>query len=197
MQAVLVMFRSDGERRSFSITRDVTVIGRREDCDFRIPLGEISRKHCRLIKDENALKVEDLGSSNGTYVNGNRVQESELNAGDTLHIGGVVFVLQIDGVPSDEQLQPMTEQAADAEDTSAAVLTEDVTEGAEAIDEATSHLEPAGASAGPADATDDFDPMAILNGAGESDIAPAITDSGAPADDVMVDLEESGHDQKA
>jgi hypothetical protein len=39
--------------------------------------------------------------------------------------------------------------------------------------------------------------MAILNGAGESDIAPAITDSGAPADDVMVDLEESGHDQKA
>src|SRR5204862_2121380 len=36
MQAVLVMFRSDGERRSFSMARDMTVIGRREDCDLRI-----------------------------------------------------------------------------------------------------------------------------------------------------------------
>ncbi len=37
MQVVLVMFRSDGERRSFSVVRDMTVIGRREDCDLRIP----------------------------------------------------------------------------------------------------------------------------------------------------------------
>src|SRR5262245_14722719 len=61
MQVVLVMFRPEGDRRSFSITRDVTVIGRREDCDFRIPLGEISRKHCRLLKDGDSLRVEDLG----------------------------------------------------------------------------------------------------------------------------------------
>src|SRR5204863_9109291 len=107
MQVVLVMFRADGERRSFSITRDVTVIGRREDCDFRIPLGEISRKHCRLIKDGNSLKVEDLGSSNGTYRNGERVQEAELSAGDTIQVGSVVFVLQVNGKPADDQLQPM------------------------------------------------------------------------------------------
>src|SRR5262245_42368052 len=75
MQAVLVMFRSDGERRSFSIARDMTVIGRREDCDLRIPLGDVSRKHCRLVRDGDMLKVEDLGSSNGTYLNGRRVQE--------------------------------------------------------------------------------------------------------------------------
>src|SRR3982750_1778440 len=83
MQVVLVMFRAGGERRSFSITRDVTVIGRREDCDFRIPLGDISRKHCRLIKEDNALKIEDLGSSNGSYVNGKRIHEAELQPGDT------------------------------------------------------------------------------------------------------------------
>jgi hypothetical protein len=112
MQVVLVMFRPDGERRSFSVVRDMTVIGRREDCDLRIPLGDVSRKHCRLIKDGDVIRVEDLGSSNGTYRNGTRVQQSELTAGDTLQVGPVVFVLQVDGVPADEDLQPVTGAAA-------------------------------------------------------------------------------------
>ena len=46
MGVVMVMFRADGQRRSFSITRDMTVVGRREDCDLRIPLSDVSRKHC-------------------------------------------------------------------------------------------------------------------------------------------------------
>jgi pSer/pThr/pTyr-binding forkhead associated (FHA) protein len=104
MDVVLVMFREDGERRSFSLTRDVTLIGRREDADFRIPLTDVSRKHCRLIKDGNLLILEDLGSSNGTYHNGKRVQEAEINPGDTLKIGPVQFVVQIDGVPSESEI---------------------------------------------------------------------------------------------
>jgi pSer/pThr/pTyr-binding forkhead associated (FHA) protein len=114
MQVVLVMFRPDGQRRSFSVVRDMTVIGRREDCDLRIPLGDVSRKHCRLIKDGDALRVEDMGSSNGTYRNGTRVQQSELEAGDTLQVGPVVFVLQVDGVPADEELTPVTSTAGGA-----------------------------------------------------------------------------------
>jgi pSer/pThr/pTyr-binding forkhead associated (FHA) protein len=113
MQVVLVMLRSDGERRSFSIVRDVTVIGRREDCDFRIPLGDISRKHCRLVKENGSLRVQDLGSSNGTFVNGKRVQEYEISPGDSIQIGGVAFVVQIDGVPAEEEIaQPPQEQSA-------------------------------------------------------------------------------------
>lgn len=50
MQVVLVMFRADDQRRSFALPRQITVIGRREDCDLRIPLGDVSRKHCRLIQ---------------------------------------------------------------------------------------------------------------------------------------------------
>jgi len=115
MQVVLAMFRPDGERRSFSISRDLTVVGRREDCDLRIPLGDVSRKHCRLIKDDNSLRVEDLGSSNGTYRNGQRVQESVLEAGDRVKVGPVTFVVQIDGVPADDELTPEPpEKAADA-----------------------------------------------------------------------------------
>lgn len=113
MQAVLVMFRSDGERRSFSMARDMTVIGRREDCDLRIPLGEVSRKHCRILRDGDSLKLEDLGSSNGTFLNGQRVQEAMLSPGDTIQVGPVVFVLQIDGAPSDDELRPVTMEASD------------------------------------------------------------------------------------
>ena len=108
------MFRSDGERRSFSMARDMTVVGRREDCDLRIPLGEVSRKHCRIVRDGDSLKLEDLGSSNGTFLNGQRVQEALLSPGDTIQVGPVVFVLQIDGQPSDEELQPVQMEAGGA-----------------------------------------------------------------------------------
>jgi len=111
MQVVLVMFRSDGERRSFSVTRDVTVIGRREDCDLRIPLSEVSRKHCRFIKDGDSIRIEDLGSSNGTYHNGQRVQEAILSPGDTIQIGPVLFCIQIDGVPAEEEMAPIYHSA--------------------------------------------------------------------------------------
>jgi pSer/pThr/pTyr-binding forkhead associated (FHA) protein len=114
MQVVLIMFRADGERRSFSVTRDITVIGRREDCDLRIPLLDVSRKHCRFIKENSTLRVEDLGSSNGTYLNGQRVQESQVAPGDTVQLGPVVFIVQIDGVPADDQLQPAAAEAGTA-----------------------------------------------------------------------------------
>jgi predicted component of type VI protein secretion system len=106
------MFRADGERRSFSIVRDMTVVGRREDCDLRIPLGEVSRKHCRIIKDGDSIRLEDLGSSNGTYHNGQRCREATLGPGDTLQIGPVTFMVQVDGVPADEDMQPATGAAA-------------------------------------------------------------------------------------
>src|SRR4051812_31841537 len=112
MQAVLVMFRSDGQKRSFSIARDMTVIGRREDCDLRIPLGEVSRKHCRLVRDGDTLKLEDLGSSNGTFLNGQRVQEALLSPGDTIQVGPVAFALQIDGEPPEDDLRPVTAGAS-------------------------------------------------------------------------------------
>jgi len=117
MQVVLVMFRADGERRSFSLPRTITVIGRREDCDLRIPLGDVSRKHCRFIADNDVLRVEDLGSSNGTFHNGVRIQEAVVNPGDNVQVGPVMFVVQINGVPADEEIQPVVAGAGAANDT--------------------------------------------------------------------------------
>jgi pSer/pThr/pTyr-binding forkhead associated (FHA) protein len=113
MQVVLVMFRGEGDRRSFSVTRDVTVIGRREDCELRIPVSEVSRKHCRIIRDGDTVRAEDLGSSNGTFHNGQRISGGVvLQPGDSIQVGPVVFVMQVDGVPADDELAPFEDRAA-------------------------------------------------------------------------------------
>ena len=107
------MFQKDGDKRSFSLTRSATVIGRKDDCDLRVPSEKVSRKHCRIVKDGDVVRLEDLGSSNGTYHNGHRINTSEiLQAGDSIEIGPIVFVLQVDGVPADDELAPLLDRAA-------------------------------------------------------------------------------------
>ncbi|MFN3169015.1 MAG: FHA domain-containing protein [Phycisphaeraceae bacterium] len=98
---VLAMFKSDGTRRDFPVVKDRVIIGRKVNCDLRIPLTSVSRQHCELTVDGNKVQVKDLGSSNGTYHNSERVQEAYLAAGDELVIGPVVFTLVVDGEPSD------------------------------------------------------------------------------------------------
>jgi len=192
MGVVMVMFRPDGQRRSFSVTRDMTVIGRREDCDLRIPLGDVSRKHCRLILEGEAIKVEDLGSSNGTYRNGERVQQAELTAGDTLQIGPVVFVLQVDGFPADEDLSPVTVQSAAAASNGAAAASASAA-GEEAVEEVvdleSAEEEPAAASSA---APGEFDPMEALESA-EGSAFDFQIDESQHGEQSPVDLEESGH----
>ena len=200
MQAVLVMFRPDGERRSFSLVRDITVVGRREDCDLRIPLSDVSRKHCRIVRDGDALRLEDLGSSNGTYLNGQRIQEALLQPGDTLQVGPVAFVLQVDGVPADDELSPVIAGAAagagaaavaDAGELEAGDLEELSdndqlpTAGAEAADDGqAADLEPIAADA------DELEPLPADGPLGEDagfDILAADEDQAAPID---IDAEE-------
>src|SRR4051812_6898204 len=197
MGVVMVMFRADGQRRSFSVTRDMTVIGRREDCDLRIPLSDVSRKHCRMILDGETIKVEDLGSSNGTYRNGERVQQTELTAGDTLQIGPVVFVLQVDGFPADEDLAPITVQSASAATNggvpaeSAASATGDAVE--EVVDLESEDEPAAAATAASGDAADgEFDPMEALESA-EGSAFDFQIDESQHGEQSPVDLEESGH----
>ena len=187
MGVVLVMFRPDGQRRSFSVTRDMTVIGRREDCDLRIPLGDVSRKHCRLILEGETVRVEDLGSSNGTYRNGERVQQAELAAGDTLQIGPVVFVLQVDGFPADEDLSPVTTQSGAGEtSTPAAAAAAASDNGEDVVDLETT------TTGGDDVAPGEFDPMEALESA-EGSAFDFQIDESQHGEQSPVDLEESGH----
>lgn len=105
MDVNLVMFKSDGQRKDFPLANSVSVIGRGEECELQIPLLNVSRRHCELRLDEGVIRVKDLASSNGTYLNNQRISEGELAAGDRLSIGPIVFTVQVDGQP--EEVTPV------------------------------------------------------------------------------------------
>ncbi len=104
MDVKLIMFRENGSRREFSISPGVTTIGRKDDCNIRIPLASVSRRHAELHAEEDSVVVKALGAANGTYLNGHRVTEEDLEPGDQLMIGPVIFTLQIDGEPSNDEI---------------------------------------------------------------------------------------------
>lgn len=104
MDAKLIMFREDGRRRDFSLVPGITTIGRKKDCSIRIPLDVVSRRHAEVAVTDDAVVVRDLGAANGTFVNAKKVETEELEAGDQVMIGPVVFTVQIDGKPGDDEL---------------------------------------------------------------------------------------------
>jgi pSer/pThr/pTyr-binding forkhead associated (FHA) protein len=69
-------------------------VGRTARADFIVDAALISRLHCRLTADQsNQLVVDDLGSTNGTLVNGRRVERQVLRTGDVLTVGRVTFTV--------------------------------------------------------------------------------------------------------
>ena len=72
----------------------VKTLGRTARADFIVQAPLVSRLHCRLTADaSNQLVVEDLGSQNGTRVNGRKVDRATLKAGDRLTVGRVEFTV--------------------------------------------------------------------------------------------------------
>lgn len=62
-----------GEAVPYPVTKEVMVLGRHPDCDIQLQSNMLSRKHARLVKDGDGYFLEDLGSGNGTFVNGKRI----------------------------------------------------------------------------------------------------------------------------
>jgi pSer/pThr/pTyr-binding forkhead associated (FHA) protein len=65
------------------------VLGRHSECDLRMPLPDVSRRHCRFVFSAGCWDVIDLGSLNGVHVNGARVQRITLHPGDHIRLGGL------------------------------------------------------------------------------------------------------------
>ena len=97
MDVNLVLFKKDGTQKVFELSNGVTVIGRRPDCHLRVPIKLVSRRHCQLSHSEGELKIRDLDSLNGTFLNGKRVDEAVIQAGDRIKVGPITLTLQIDG----------------------------------------------------------------------------------------------------
>lgn len=89
----------------------ILTIGRAEDSDIRIDHGSVSRSHARLHVSDDDVELEDLGSSNGTRVNAQRLKANErvlLCQGDVVEVGGAMLVIQqrAEGLSSQQQRNP-------------------------------------------------------------------------------------------
>ena len=104
MEVKLIMFREDGSQRDFPLPPGASTIGRKQDCSIRIPLSTVSRRHAEVFLEESGAILRDLGAANGTFLNNRRIEEEDLEPGDQIMIGPVVFTVQIDGDPPDHEI---------------------------------------------------------------------------------------------
>jgi hypothetical protein len=85
VQAVLSV--DDGSHRSYQLQRGSNIIGRGQDASFRLPDTSVSRRHVDIYFDGQMAVMHDLGSTNGTSVNGSTVQTWQLADGDVIRVG--------------------------------------------------------------------------------------------------------------
>lgn len=76
------------------LVKDLTLIGRKEDCDLRLEHKSVSKLHCVIVKTDGLLLLRDLGSTNSTRVNGQRVRRAALLPNDQLTIANYKFRVQ-------------------------------------------------------------------------------------------------------
>ena len=87
----------DGSNRNYPLKQGGNVVGRGQDADFRLPDTGVSRRHLEITWDGQSAMLADLGSTNGTTVNGTAVQTWQLADGDVIRIGHSSLVFRSQG----------------------------------------------------------------------------------------------------
>ena len=106
-QPILVVQEGQLAGKRWPLTKAEFVIGRGEDCDIVLPDRQVSRRHLRVVRDDDGYYVEDIGSKNGTYVNGTLVRGSlQLQDGDEIQVALSVRLLFVGA----EATLPLTQE---------------------------------------------------------------------------------------
>lgn len=82
---------------SIMLDKPIVLLGRHAECDLQLNSRKVSRRHCCVAAVRDYLVVRDLGSTNGIRINGERVAEGKLKAGDELTIGNFRYQVYMEG----------------------------------------------------------------------------------------------------
>ncbi len=125
MDVKLVIQQGRTRTREVRVRPPETVVGRARGCQVRIASAEVSRRHCVLRPGDDGVTVEDLGSSNGTFLNGKPVDGlQDVRPGDRLRVGPVTFLVEFDDV-AQALVEPIEEASGGRDLPLAAALDED------------------------------------------------------------------------
>jgi len=110
----------DGVRRSYPLREGSHIIGRQPSCDIVIPGRNVSKRHVECFVEHGVVTIRDLGSANGTFVNGNPVTTCILKDGDKLLLGGYQLVLDaelplLEAMPGAQAAQTVPPPPPDAQ----------------------------------------------------------------------------------
>jgi len=96
MDVVLKVLEGSKTGAKVAVKKNEFIIGRGQTCHLCAGSSSISRQHCAIMRHENRVTIKDLGSRNGTLVNGNKIaEETELASGDEVTVGPLKFLVTI------------------------------------------------------------------------------------------------------
>src|SRR6478672_6310260 len=98
--AKLVLLSAGMTGRTHDLTVDKTTIGRVDDNTFQIAEPSVSSHHCEVLLQGGNVVIKDLNSTNGTFINGEKIAESPLKPGQTLRLGQIELRLETEGSPA-------------------------------------------------------------------------------------------------
>jgi pSer/pThr/pTyr-binding forkhead associated (FHA) protein len=114
MDVRLLVAHAKADAKQIALGRE-TLIGRSPECNLRIASGQVSRKHCVIKVDEAIVTVRDLGSANGTRLNGQTIKtevDMPIPPGSTLVVGPLKFIVQFTAPRLGEDTELLTRSAA-------------------------------------------------------------------------------------
>jgi len=95
-RAYLEIIKGEMEGKIFYLDKGEALVGRSEECDIEVNDLEVSRRHFRLYAENNRWFVQDLGSTNGTYINKLKIDKYLVNPGDKIKVGQTLFRFDIE-----------------------------------------------------------------------------------------------------
>ncbi|NLL83001.1 MAG: FHA domain-containing protein [Lentisphaerae bacterium] len=97
--AHLILTGGTGQGKRYELSAEVTRLGRRPDNDVSLASGSVSSTHAEIVKTTEGFELRDLGSTNGTFLNGERVDTVRIFRNDIIRLGDVSLMLDGDDVP--------------------------------------------------------------------------------------------------